>query len=88
MSGRSSEGENLGVFRGGRGTAMEPKTGTAQTVPTPNRNQTEPNRGHPEKSKEFPKSKDQEERPKDPAALKTAYNLIQWATFSRAALSN
>ena len=26
----------------------EPKTGTAQTVPPPNRNRTEPNRGHPE----------------------------------------
>ena len=25
----------------------EPKTGTARTVPSPNRNRTEPNRGHP-----------------------------------------
>ena len=28
----------------------EPKTGTARTVPSPNRNRTEPNRGHPAKS--------------------------------------
>ena len=26
----------------------EPKTGTARTVPSPNRNRTEPNRGHPD----------------------------------------
>ena len=30
-----------------RGTEPEPKTGTAWTVPSPNRNRTEPNRGHP-----------------------------------------
>ena len=29
---------------------LEPKTGTARTVPSPNRNRTEPNRGHPEGS--------------------------------------
>ena len=26
---------------------QEPKTGAARTVPSPNRNRTEPNRGHP-----------------------------------------